>query len=468
MKKFLFLSIAVAIIGGAGFLYYTNYQKPVTNLANNSSTNNSTNTLTGDPSLNIIHITADGFSPIELGVQENTAVTFVNDNISSHWPASDPHPSHTINPAFDPKKAIPPGESWTFTFNKAGIWRFHDHLNPIQRSTIIVSEKSTINTPASPVNTSSNKFSDKCIEASHDFFCYENYYSKLVKENGIATAFTDLKVRYEKNSYVRSQCHPITHVIGHMAVELYPVVSQAYTHGDSFCWSGFYHGVMEGIIGKVGRAKIASQLNNICTDIPGKENYSFDYYNCVHGLGHGLMVLTENELFDSLKLCDNVQGSWEQTSCYGGVFMENVIVDNKNHFTKYLKPKDLLYPCNAVNEIYKSSCYLMQTSYMLKIVNDFGKVFELCRKADIGFSEICFQSLGRDVSGRSLSNAETTKKNCELGSNYTERSNCIIGAVKDFISYYHSDQQGYALCKIIAADLKQICTDTAVSYYKSF
>ncbi len=414
---------------------------------------------------NVITITASGPSPKNITIQKGDTVIFVNADTEEHWPASDPHPSHTIYPQFDPKHDITPGESWQFTFTRVGTWGFHDHENPLHRGTVTVLAKNTTTDTKAPRSIATDA---DCLKTSTDFSCYENYYDNLVATKGVEAAFADLKQRYIGNSYVQSQCHPLTHVIGHGAVELYPKVSEAYTHGDSFCWSGFYHGVMEGIIAKIGKKAVVSQLDNICSDIPGKDRYSFDYYNCVHGLGHGLMALTSDELFDSLTTCDNLTGAWEKSSCYGGVFMENVIVDNKNHFTKYLKPAEPLYPCNAVGASYKTSCYLMQTSYMLKVTgSDFKKVFDLCATADLGFEATCYQSLGRDASGQSVSNAEKTKATCDLGANYEQKSNCIVGAVKDFISYYHSDTQALHLCNILSSDLTQICTDTAHSYYTS-
>ncbi|KND49862.1 MAG: hypothetical protein AB198_00440 [Parcubacteria bacterium C7867-003] len=333
-------------------------------------------------------------------------------------------------------------------------------------------DENTIATTTIEAKTEQAKVSqDKsagCENSSYDFDCYYYFYNDLVKKKGLAAAFTDIKNRYEKNSYVRSQCHPLTHVIGRATAKLYPKVSDAYKYGDPLCWSGFYHGVMEEIVGEIGIDKIKNDMDGICDGIPGKERYSFDYYNCVHGLGHGLMAITENELFESLNYCDYLTGGWEKTSCYGGVFMENVIVDNKNHFTKYLKPKEPLYPCSAVGQNYKNVCYLMQTSYMLKVTNnDFKKVFDLCRTADAGHELACFQSLGRDASGQSLSNADATWAKCSLGEGYEEQSNCIVGAVKDFISFYHSDREVNVLCAIVSSDLQKICLETASSYYKS-
>jgi plastocyanin len=410
--------------------------------------------------ITIVEINEEGFSPREVTVKVGDTVAFTNTGTDNHWPASDPHPVHTIYSEFDPRRALLPGESWSFAFDRAGTWRFHDHYHPSNRGTVQVLNKDG-SAPSTTV------LDDSCVETSADFTCYENYFEQLVKERGAKEAFVDLLARYAKSDYVRSQCHPLTHVIGHATAELYPKVSDAYAKGDAFCWSGYYHGVMETIVEEIGRENITKQLDSICANIPGKENYNFDYFNCVHGLGHGLMAILDNKLFDSLTLCDSLVGQWEKSSCYGGVFMENVMVDNKNHFSEYLKPEDPLYPCNAVEEKYKNQCYLMQSSYMLKVTNwDFVKVFALCREADKGHEHTCFQSIGRDASGQSLSNIEKTKTTCELGADYNERSNCIIGAVKDFISYYHDDKEAKGLCTAVAEDIKLICTNTATAYFK--
>ncbi len=302
-----------------------------------------------------------------------------------------------------------------------------------------------------------------------NFDCFETHYRKLVEQGGSELAFQDLRARYDKNEYIKSQCHPLTHVIGQEASKYYKTVSLAFTSGDSFCWSGYYHGVMEGFVGRVGRKNLPTQMDSICADVPDKKSYSFDYYNCVHGLGHGVMEISQDELFESLKMCDYLSGQWERQSCWSGVYMENVIVDGKNHFSKFLRPAEPLYPCNAVEDQYKNTCYMMQSSYMLKVTKyDFAKVFALCRQAGDAYTATCFQSIGRDASGSTVSNPEKTKAICLLGKDFTEQSNCLIGAVKDFISYYHSDSQARGLCLLMPETFSASCSSTVISYYASF
>ncbi len=303
-----------------------------------------------------------------------------------------------------------------------------------------------------------------------DFYCFEKHYQNLVEKQNITAAFSDLKMQYEKdNSLVKNYCHLLTHVIGRAAVKKYPDLIEAYRQGDHFCWSGYYHGVMEGNLYKTKTEELPKVINEICQKIPGRENYSFDYYNCVHGLGHGVMYVTKNELFKALKLCDYLDGAWERESCYGGVFMENVIADFENHFTDYLRPDEPMYPCPAVPEKNKHACYLMQTSFVLKNNGyDFADAFSECRKVEERYKRTCFQSLGRDASGQTVSDIKNTKDICLIGENSGEQLYCIIGAARDFVSYFHSDNQAKELCTTFDSDISDICLREVENYYRSF
>jgi len=318
---------------------------------------------------------------------------------------------------------------------------------------------------------------DPETSCSGDFFdqlkCYGNYLTKEVQSRGVEAAIIDIKERYNGgNSFVHAQCHQLMHVVGRASTQLYPTVGEAYNHGDGFCWSGYYHGIMEAILAQLGVDGVKKNLDTICADFPGKATYSFNYFNCVHGLGHGIMFIENHELFEALKTCDALSGRWEQESCYGGAFMENVIANEVDHFTRYLKDDDPFYPCNAVGDTYKNTCYLMQTSRMLDMYGqNFIKVFELCGEVEEKYKDTCYQSLGRDASGRGVSDITRTHAACMLGPDFRAQKNCVVGAVKDFISFYHSDEEALALCRRFdddSRDLGDICRSTADIYYLSF
>lgn len=303
-----------------------------------------------------------------------------------------------------------------------------------------------------------------------NFGCYSRHYGDAVRAKGIAGAFADLKARYEASPYVKSQCHQLAHVIGRAAAAKFTSVGEAFEQGDSFCWSGYYHGILEGFSERIGRQNITKEMDHLCESIPGKEEKTFNYYNCVHGVGHGIMGLLRDELFESLVYCDQLTGEWEQRACSQGVFMENIISEQSGHPTNYLRPSEPFYPCTEVPERYKFACYGMQTSYVLQVVGgDFSKVFSLCDGVENAYRNVCFSSLGRDISGRTLSQIEPTRTACMLGKTSEQQASCIVGAVKDYISYFDSDVQARQLCASLAnIELRTTCEQTVKEYYAYF
>lgn len=308
-------------------------------------------------------------------------------------------------------------------------------------------------------------------QQAEQFACWQQRYNAMIQQQSPEAAFTDFKKAYNDNPYVKSNCHQIGHVIGRAAAKKYDTLVKTYEHGDNFCWSGYYHGAIETIAQAIGQEKILAQINTVCADFLKARPYSFDHYNCVHGMGHGLMAIQNNELFTVLATCDAFEGDWQQQSCYSGAFMENIMKEiNPGEHTNYLNADDPLYPCTAVSDRYKEQCYLMQTSHALIVVgNDYNKVFGLCASVGPPYDKTCYQSLGRDVSGGSSSDTARTLELCMMGAASEARDNCFTGAVKDFISYYHSDQQGLALCQAIPdPQLAANCTNVAHDYYKTF
>ena len=294
--------------------------------------------------------------------------------------------------------------------------------------------------------------------------CYDQHYSSLVDRRGVAAAFADLQARYPTDPAMQRLCHAITHAIGQAALREYAGVAEAFRYGDNACGSGYYHGVLQGVALTMGRTKLLSNLDAVCADVPGKDRRSLDYFNCVHGLGHAIMAVTDDDLFQALRDCDGLTGSMEQNACGNGVFMENLIVDGAHggHYSKYLKPSEPLYPCTAVGEKYKTECFDMQTSYALGVVQgDFAKVFALCAGVGAPYRAGCYQSLGRDAATISLNQVPGTVARCAVGTDREQQANCVIGAVLDFVYYYHSDQQAKQLCDAVEAPLQDVCRNTA-------
>lgn len=304
-----------------------------------------------------------------------------------------------------------------------------------------------------------------CVGEHDDFQCWKRQLSAVTEAFGPERATVALKDLYRKNPRVVSECHQLAHSIGNTAVSMYPDLAGAFAHGDPFCWSGYYHGVVEEAVRDLGRDTFLERADSLCAEVPGKDRYSFDYYNCVHGLGHGLMAATRGALFESLDLCNSLSGDWEERSCYGGVFMENIMTAHRNTETSYLRSDDLLYPCTAVADRFKEECYKMQTSYALQENGyDFAGIFALCKDADEGFTDTCAESAGRDASGNSVSNVERTIGNCAKALDDRQKERCIVGAVRDFVSYFHGTVEARNLCFAVEKRFQATCEQAMLSH----
>jgi len=87
---------------------------------------------------NVVKMQSDSFEPATLTIKSGDTVEFTNESGEDKWPASNVHPTHEEYPGFDAEKTILDGESYEFSFDRAGRWGFHDHLNPDIQGTIVV------------------------------------------------------------------------------------------------------------------------------------------------------------------------------------------------------------------------------------------------------------------------------------------------------------------------------------------
>ena len=324
--------------------------------------------------------------------------------------------------------------------------------------------------------TGSSGSTTKCSDTSAtDHTCYQQRYESLVRVSGIEATFAELKDEFTKDEFVNFNCHHLTHSIGRAAAELYGDVSSAYSQGDSFCASGYYHGVIEGTMATLGADEVLDEADNICADLREEQNHSFDLRNCLHGLGHGSMYVLGNELFDALRTCDSLADEWEKDQCSGGVFMENLnIHDNLGHHSKYLKVDQPFYPCDEVKTEYKTQCYVRHTEYALKVVSqsdatlqdNFAKVFDLCAaEVEDGFRPACYSGLGHLATTEASlpdsteeAQAAFARELCMLGQDYEALHYCVIAAARQFVYYHNSDAQAKELCEpLTSADLRAVC-----------
>lgn len=145
MNKTIAIGAIILIIISAGYFIWK--EKPNksdevkvesnANISGNVSVNPEDQSQIGQKE-NIVVYTDAGFSPNKFEIAVNSVVVFKNESSVLMWVASAPHPMHTNYSEFDAKKEYEKGSSYSFTFDKTGEFKYHNHLNPSRFGAITV------------------------------------------------------------------------------------------------------------------------------------------------------------------------------------------------------------------------------------------------------------------------------------------------------------------------------------------
>jgi cytochrome c553 len=287
-----------------------------------------------------------------------------------------------------------------------------------------------------------------------DASCYQQAFGNIAYEDGPAAALSQLE-SMQQEPVVQTNCHSITHMIGAGGLRHFDgEVGKAFVEGNAMCGSGYYHGLLQWKLAGLDEDEVGPVAREACDDPEIRVN-NFNYYQCVHGLGHGVMLYTGLELPIALRLCHELETEFDQVSCSGGVFMEN-LSSSFGLKTRWLRGNNLLYPCNIVSRQDKLYCYLLVSSRILLAVNwDWKKAADWCRRSEKDFIDTCFQSYGRDVSGKAVRNPDLMRTYCaKAGSGERE---CIYGAARDMMNNDSTDLRGREFCTKVKQRFRLYC-----------
>jgi mono/diheme cytochrome c family protein len=285
--------------------------------------------------------------------------------------------------------------------------------------------------------------------------CLQQAFGNIAYEDGPKQALERLDEMQRADAAVRAACHPIAHMIGAGGLLHFDgKVGKAFVAGSATCASGYYHGLLQWKLAGVEEDEAAEVAREACTDPEIKES-SFIYYQCNHGLGHGLMLYTGYELPIALRMCHGLQTEFDQVACSGGVFMEN-LSSSFGLKSRWVREDNLLYPCNIVGHQDKLYCYLLVTSRILPEVGwNWKKAADWCRRSEKEFVNICFQSYGRDASGTAVQDPVKAKGFCDqAGSGEKE---CIFGVARDIMNNNSSDPRGKRFCEVVERRFRSHC-----------
>lgn len=290
----------------------------------------------------------------------------------------------------------------------------------------------------------------------------ESYKALLEKENP-RVALNKLREEIKTNDGLSRSCHEIVHALGHEAYMKYSDFAKALEYQDEVCNSGYLHGIIESHFSTTNN--IFDTINSVCSNYDAKK---FIGWECYHGVGHGLMFYTSNDLNKSISLCESYKDSTKSSSCTNGVFMENFNTNQKIHPSDYLDKNNPFYPCNLQNEKYKSDCYTYAPTYYLSLnKNDYSKALDWCKGAEQGYDTICSFGVGSQIIKENINNPKLVEDIC-MHADKNLISSCISGMVNLYINHFGNLEPAESLCNKLEESNKLSCKNTVRSMQSLF
>ncbi|MEK9194986.1 MAG: hypothetical protein AAB975_01305 [Patescibacteria group bacterium] len=464
MQKYTVIIILVVIAFGAGGVIYS-YSRNTPHATHR------------------IDFAETGFSPQTSMIAKGDTITFTTSRAKPFWPASDIHPSHEIYSEFDPQKPIAADESWSFRFDKIGVWKFHDHLDPYFRGIIEVTDSRSVKSKTAAITN----FDQACrdvIDAGKNLQCWQEAIQRQLLANNLDAAFSALDAFTKQNSSQLGDCHGLAHEIGEQAFRLFNNKKDfALSPKTSYCGYGFYHGFMETL---VHTTNDMVQARAFCDYADVKLKYFIADAGgaCIHGIGHGsvddvpdpsvwgnMQAIVE----PALALCERISVDESQLfRCASGAFNALEILSDSGKYKLTANRDDPFLICRSQPEKYKRACY---TQFLIAAMfvsnNDFSRTAQFIDtiKED-AYAQETLAGLSVERVRFQKIDYNTTVQWCRsLASRF--RISCITGFAEGFLKYGPPESEYIKAIEFCALPLlsekeQKPCFDRVLSILRNF
>ena len=264
-----------------------------------------------------------------------------------------------------------------------------------------------------------------------------------VANHGVGAAFAQLRALMRQDAHLSIQCHTLTHTIGDAAYLRYGGYVAALSYNDDLCGSGYLHQI---ITNEILHAK--DPLQTISLLCVGQDGY------CYHGIGHGLMFYTRNDVKKSLEYCSKLDTPAHALRCSEGVYMQN-FEDHQMYPTPFVYPKPLQL-C-AEDPTFKAACYHYTGSYLAKSWRTNPDLFGACDPAESIWRAKCISGIGAYLMAVHLDNRDEAVAICDTAKTTASTAACIDGLVSFYLVNEHSVAATRAFCLSLKKETRSAC-----------
>lgn len=311
----------------------------------------------------------------------------------------------------------------------------------------------------------------------NDYQCINSHLEGLLHGRGAEVAFQVLDDLTVLDADILLHGHTLAHILGRVALQGYGDPTVALQHCPYVLSAGCFHGVQQSYFEQIKTIE-PFVIQRLCQS----DDHSWQF-QCLHGLGHGLMLYHNYGMNATFGHCDFLATEWERGSCYGGAFMENLVgwheslmpdlVGAHAHGGPERPPPQYMirlgepaFPCNVLAERYLGSCFFIQASVALRVTGeDHAATAAMCRSAPARYVELCFMSYGRDTATNTGRNPVRASSQC-LALQGQEPLACVRGYVMDTINERSEPASAIAHCNGFDPSLQAACFGEIGSFGK--
>jgi hypothetical protein len=241
-------------------------------------------------------------------------------------------------------------------------------------------------------------------ECAGNIPCLRQAYANLVYREGAGAALARLAEAMNSDRDILSQCHQISHWMGAAGLlRAEGDLGSAFVEGNETCGSGYWHGVMQARIGGLladSESALTESLDTLCASEMIRTS-PWIAWQCVHGLGHGLLIARDYEIPAALEGCETLSRPWDVDVCANGIFMENIVPSIPGAERPWIRAGDPEYPCREMPERHQASCYQYSADQLIEISGFGPQTATGCLAFTPNWIDACLDGLGRVVGAAS-------------------------------------------------------------------
>jgi len=301
------------------------------------------------------------------------------------------------------------------------------------------------------------------FHSGNPYFVYRDIYEEYLDAVGANGLISSIETLFPS-------CHSEGHDLGKVIYAQLNNIGEALRTCQKSCYSGCLHGVlMEAFTGFEEEEKMHDHAEEVPTshrhvavdDVRGQiEGFCdrpevsrlYKIGDCVHGVGHALMYLSDYDIPKALALCELLEDKPLIYYCATGAYMEYVTLraaeDAETH--------SLFYPCDT--QPYPAACFRYKMTQVIarhyQQNRTFEELVEYCSGLNKAARLGCFHGLGNAHIGYVALQRIRLADLCQYGSS-DDQYVCIEGAVER-LAKYHPEKAAEA-CASLQGWQNELC-----------